>query len=115
MNDAKKCDQTVRMRGPSLSTVREWLTRSCTQYERRRGITCLSVDPILMHHDIQFYRLRKSDGTTSLALVFRTGVTVDSWIIWNITASQAEVLIHNFPEIYRSINERNRRARRARP
>lgn len=92
-----------------LDTVDYLLKRkeNVTEYERAHGITCTGAEVIADYGDIKFYAVQKSDGSKTLSLVFRVGLSSDAWLIWHVTEKQAIILSNFFPGIYEKINKAN--------
>ena len=80
---------------------------NCTKYEQERGIKPEKVSVIFDSNFIRLYQLEKSDGTCTLQIAFRVGLSSPYWLLWTISEPQADFMIKDFPGIYNSLNENN--------
>lgn len=78
-----------------------------TNYERERGIQRKEHEIMLDHADLKMVLIHKSDGSSTLSIFFRVGKNTDGWLSWVITEQQAELMIKEFPEIYKHLQEHN--------
>lgn len=97
--------------GMKLDEIEKLLAQktNVTVYEYKNEIDCKGVELLLDEHDVKFYAIKKSDKTSTLTIVFRTGVNSDHWLMWRPTKNQALVLENKFPNIYHLIDNDNKK------
>jgi hypothetical protein len=85
--------------------------KNTTPFEKSEDITNEDLVCLIDRECLKIYLMEKSDGTRSIALVFRTTKNMDSWLIWMITEEQAEFMNTHFETIYKEIDAHNKKKR----
>lgn len=65
--------------------------------------------------DMEFYTRVSGNKSKTLLIIYKPAPVTkpDDWYAWMITDPQAKVLIEEFPEFYRELNNKNYQARTA--
>lgn len=84
-----------------------------SNYDKQHNIKSVGSQLILESKDLLLYSVLKDDKSSMLKIAFRVGLDNDKWFIWTISKNQANILITDFPRIYRKIDGDNKQVKNA--
>jgi len=78
-----------------------------TGYEKGNGIKNSEWELFEDYGNVKFFINRKSDGSITFLVVFKSALGDNNWCGWMPNEKQCRVLINNFPSVAERINEYN--------
>lgn len=98
------------MNGLTLEAIEGhlWRRDNVTEYERANGIYTDKVELSFSGDGIRFYKVHKTDGSSTLTIVYQAGINSRYWFYWVISKSQAIAMSEVFPGLYKAVDEFNK-------
>lgn len=81
-------------------------SNNLTSFERRTGVKNVGVEDIVKTREMVIHLVKKSNGTSTLQILFKVSPATDKWLIWTPTKGQVKEL-GNLNKLYVRIDEKN--------